>query len=263
MTTALQKDALGRWSPAKAPGTSSAATRKQALRLRAAALRVFNAQARWMAKNWRLLLPSSERSQLSKAIEDANPGTWAGWDEVTAKELRPSIQQSVYVGGIAGQAQVNITVDWTLQNPRALKYVTQHGLDLAKGINKTTRNQMRRVIRAGLKDGLSTQDIAKNVQSKMKLMSKYRSTLIAQTETIGAQAQGTILVGKEIGVDKVLKRWLDLRVNHDPICAALHGVTIRLDEMFDGGFDGPPAHPGCQCSTRLVSVSTVSVGERS
>ena len=262
MTTVLRKDALGTWSPASAPGRNAKAIRREALRLRTAALRVFRAQTKWLVKNWPLLLPPSERSGISKAIGDVNPTTWAGWDKPAAIELGPPIQMSVFSGGQAGMAQVGITVDWTLQNPRALEYVTKHGLDLAKGINKTTTKQMRAVIRAGLKEGASTPDIANAVRSRMMGMSKRRATLIAQTETIGAQAQGTLMVGKEIGVDIVLKRWLDLRVNHDPVCAALHNVTIRLDEVFDGGFDGPPAHVNCQCALRLVSVAATTIGER-
>ena len=253
----LQKDVLGRWSPAKAPGRNVKAVRREAIRLRTAALRVFTAQTKWLEKNWPLMLPPKERPEVSKAISDANPTTWVGWNEPMAKELRPPIHQSVFNGGKAGMAQVGITVDWTLQNPRALKYVTKHGLDLAKGINKTTTNQLRTVIRAGLKEGLPTSDIAKNVQSRMKGMSKRRATLIAQTETIKAQAQGTLMIGKEIGADKMVKRWLDLRVNHDQTCADLHNLTIRLDEVFPGGFDAPPAHPNCVIGNTSIQSNEI------
>jgi Phage Mu protein F like protein len=34
-------------------------------------------------------------------------------------------------------------------------------------------------------------------------------------------------------------------------CAALDGVTIDADDTFDGGYDGPGAHPNCKCSLEL------------
>ena len=39
-----------------------------------------------------------------------------------------------------------------------------------------------------------------------------------------------------------------------PICGPLHGVVVPLTAQFDGGFDGPPAHPRCRCDIAPAEI---------
>lgn len=43
-----------------------------------------------------------------------------------------------------------------------------------------------------------------------------------------------------------------VRVHNCPICQPLDGKLTGIERPFPGGVMGPPAHPGCRCSTVLV-----------
>jgi SPP1 gp7 family putative phage head morphogenesis protein len=54
--------------------------------------------------------------------------------------------------------------------------------------------------------------------------------------------------------DEQQRQWIASGdANTCPICAALDGTTVGVDEEFDEG--DPPIHPQCRCTTTLVSVS--------
>lgn len=255
------------FAPTPVPGRNAKQTRRQAEAFQRLLAEIFNAQARWLGANWHLLLTPGERDRLTaKRIGEANPQSWAGWDDPIAVEVRRPLGRALQAGAQAAAVQLAMQIDWTLADPVASRWLAQHGLDLARRMNRTTRLRLRRVIRAGLEEGVSTGTIAGRVQQSTRGMSTWRSRLIAQTETIGAQAEGTLQAGQRVGVDRALKRWLDLRPNHDPVCEGLHAQTVMLNAPFTSRFDGsqhmrPPAHPGCQCALRLVSVEAATIGE--
>ena len=139
---------------------------------------------------------------------------------------------------------------WTVQSPEAQKWVTDHGLELAKGMNQTTVTRMRQILVNGQKLGLPRDKIRASIQRQFTDMSTWRARLIAQTETIRAYAQGAQQVYKDAGVKD--KQWLDGQAGADAICQALDGEIVGIDDSFSDGSDTPPAHPGCRCAIRAI-----------
>jgi hypothetical protein len=86
--------------------------------------------------------------------------------------------------------------------------------------------------------------------------------MIAVTEVTRSYAEGNQIAWKESGVVEG-KEWNtanDEIVARCPICWPLHGVVIPIGEEFDGGFDGPPAHPRCRCWITPVVIGDPEEG---
>lgn len=97
------------------------------------------------------------------------------------------------------------------------------------------------------------------------LLDRYSATLlrkrartIAHTQTMFASNEGQVLAWKQLVKQEILpagiqREWV---ITEDelacPICSALSGRRCGLDELFDGQFSGPPAHPDCRCTQILV-----------
>ena len=100
------------------------------------------------------------------------------------------------------------------------------------------------------------------------MIDKYRSSLltkraqrIARTETFAAVNQGRVdswkLAQDEGLIPKDIKRvWVAGPGASRPCeqCEELDGMLAGLDEEFEGGVSGPPAHPSCRCTTVLSGV---------
>jgi len=124
-------------------------------------------------------------------------------------------------------------------------WIEEHAFELAKGINETTTQALRRQLdEAWETEGV--EDIARRIREVMDQASRYRSFMIARTETTNAANMGSLSAAKRAGV--ATKTWycaLDERVC--PSCFALHGMTIGIDEVFPGDILGPSLHPNCRC----------------
>jgi SPP1 gp7 family putative phage head morphogenesis protein len=128
----------------------------------------------------------------------------------------------------------------------ARAWIEEHALELAKGITETTTQALRRQLTEAWKtEGI--EEIARRIREVMEQASRYRSFMIARTETTNAANMGSLSAAKRAGVAK--KTWycgLDERVC--PSCSALHGMTIDIDEAFPGDILGPSKHPNCRCT---------------
>ncbi len=117
--------------------------------------------------------------------------------------------------------------------------------DLA--ISETTRDMLRTLITNSLSEGTSNADLRGEILDSIAF-SESRAEMIARTETAMADVQGMIAGWKESGV-VAGKEWLT-DSNPCPICEALDGEVVGLDEEFEGG--DPPLHPSCECTVIAV-----------
>ena len=79
-------------------------------------------------------------------------------------------------------------------------------------------------------------------------MSKYRSELVARTETANALSQASLDSMADMGIDG--KEWVtagDDEVSEECQGNEAEGV-IPVGQTFSGGVDAPPQHPDCRCS---------------
>lgn len=158
------------------------------------------------------------------------------------------------LGGIdAATLTVGLSIDYTLPNLEAAKWVRKYAFDLIKGITQTSK----RVVQEALNQfvGISGYTIGDVINTLP--FSPVRAQMIATTEITRAYAQGQLIAGRAMAKEypdvRVVKRWW---TNKDglvcAICQPLHGVEVGIEEQFPGGMDEPPAHVNCRCwiSTR-------------
>jgi SPP1 gp7 family putative phage head morphogenesis protein len=121
-----------------------------------------------------------------------------------------------------------------------------------------------RVPSAGLPAGRLDRELARYAER----LTKQRAENIARTESMRAVNEGErtlwlqqVKAGLLSGQEK--RQWLtsdDERLC--PICRPLNGELATLTGTFAGGFQVPPAHPRCRCTTFLVEVKVPSVRVR-
>lgn len=122
--------------------------------------------------------------------------------------------------------------------------------DARWAITDSTRTMLRNTIADALQDNVSVDDLANRIRASYAF-SEDRSALIAETEVARANVQGALEGAREArdaGVE-LQKVWL---IGSENVCDECIDNAdqgpIDLDDDFESGDDGPPAHPDCHCS---------------
>ena len=152
---------------------------------------------------------------------------------------------------VAQEEVIGITVDWSLQHPKAQAFLRNHNMKLARQINNTTQKQLKSALLSGVRLGEGMPQLAKRVNAVLRDRTAWQARRIAQTETIRAYSQGSLQLYKEGNIPK--KQWLDGQAGACPECEALDNQVVGINESFAGGYDGPPAHPGCRCAVAGIA----------
>lgn len=115
-------------------------------------------------------------------------------------------------------------------------------------IDEGTREGLKALVERSYSEGLSPAQLAKEIKASYQF-SADRAKLIAKTETATASIQGSLAGWKRSGVVEGKESLLSDDHDHDDECDenADAGV-IGLEDDFPSGDDGPPYHPGCNCS---------------
>lgn len=127
-------------------------------------------------------------------------------------------------------------------------------------IEKTQVASMRAVINSAHDKGESIEQLTRTLQSRFKFEQKWKSAVIARTESVALMNAGATAGMEEAGVEQ--KEWLtardaDVRESH----AAVDGVRVGVRENFSVGSGSGP-HPGaiglgeedinCRCTLKAV-----------
>lgn len=175
-------------------------------------------------------------------------------------------RQALEAGLRVGMADLKTTIAFDLKHPAAKAYLEDHGADLVKGINDTTRSRVRTIMTQAVDEGWSYNRTAKELKTlydgfsvgKPQKHIRSRAHLIATTEAGEAYEHGNMLVGQELaaaGLD-MEKSWLsvgDSRVSAECLANEAAG-WIPLADPYPSGKDRPLQHPACRCAglTRLA-----------
>lgn len=133
-------------------------------------------------------------------------------------------------------------------------------------INRTTESQIRRVIRAGLDDGLSISNIGSRIRSIAGPMAAVRANIIARTEThtaanFGAQ-EAAVLTGLDMKREWVSAEDDRTRDTDEADHVDANGQTVGMKEPFEVSgeqlmFPGDPSGSAanvinCRCSVVFI-----------
>lgn len=189
----------------------------------------------------------------------------------TTADVRAAINQVIMRG-----FQDGVTVADSAREIRSIIGLTarqemqiQNYRNALSGGSQDLRDALSRALRDGRYDrtllraineekALTQAQIDALTQRYRERMLNYRADMVARTETVRAANSGqreTWRQARQQGLlpDGVLREW---EVSGDDrtcdTCDGLDGETAALDEAFAGGYEAPPAHPNCRCTTKLV-----------
>ncbi len=235
------------------------ATLKELLRAEA---KLEAAIASWMRDVGAWIMREVPGSSSPSSVESMN---WSRWHTRFVDETHEARQSIMKAGiedareellqktprrAIAKQQGPAVLLDWSVDSPVVQKFLADDSLTLAKGLTKTTKGNIRNVLSRARADGLGIPETATRINAKVVGMSTWRARMIAQTETIRGYTQGALKTYKAAGVEQ--KEWLDGQAGADVQCQDLDGQVVDLEDSFEGGLDGPPAHVRCRCAVRAV-----------
>lgn len=125
-------------------------------------------------------------------------------------------------------------------------------------ISDTTRDNIQTLVTKAYEDGKTPAKLAEQIKDS-ETFSAARAKLIAKTETSTASINGTLSGWRESGVVEGKSSLLSSDHDKDDECDdnADAGV-VALDDDFPSGDDGPPYHPGCDCSLVAEVIETGS-----
>lgn len=137
---------------------------------------------------------------------------------------------------------------------KAIDWSAKHGAKLVTRMVEETKQQLAQVISDGIKNKRGIPGLARDIRGEFTKMSRYRSQLIAKTETANALGEAFTDRGKAMGITG--KRWVtvgDDRVSDGCLENEAAG-DIPFDKPFPSGDMTPPRFPGCRCATAPVMM---------
>lgn len=190
---------------------------------------------------------------------------------VVAAEL---IQQFLYEEGLADTPKIGI--DFKLKNPETLAELESRAAQMVRRVNDGTKYYLKRIIAAGVDEGVSSQEIAERIREGQGVdeilrdsglvdevieraraeiggLSESRTASIVNTEINRAESEGRVKQWKETGLTR--KRWehtgsdVPCRVCQGNIAMGFVDMDFLFNSVFgEGSIQSPPGHPGvCHC----------------
>lgn len=157
------------------------------------------------------------------------------WDAELSRRLTGPLSGAMGAGGSAllpGWAPDDADVDALAKS--------QAGM-----VNGTTRDRFAFLV----DDAPDDEEAAVLVEAEGR--KRHRGAAIAVTSVVHAVSSGMIRAAEESGV-RASKSWFVSAGHLDAdMCDDLAGMSVALDETFDG-FSGPPAHVNCGCGMDIL-----------
>ncbi len=190
---------------------------------------------------------------LSKDIDNALNPLLASFDS----QLTTMVEGELTTIYVSGDAQM---VEWAgvpFEGPpakQAVAFAKTRGARLVTEMDTETKRRLGKVISDGIKNKRGVPGLSRDIRNTFGDMTKYRSELIARTETANALGEAFTDRGKDLGVTG--KEWVtvgDDRVSLECQDNEAAGV-IPFDQEFPSGDMAPPQHPDCRCAAAPVMV---------
>lgn len=137
----------------------------------------------------------------------------------------------------------------------AISWAEKNGARLVTQMDEETKRRLAHTISTGIKNKRGVPGLARDIKQTFGDMTRYRSQLIARTETAFALSDASITTMDDMGIEG--KEWVtagDDRVSEDCQMNEAEGV-IPITQMFSGGVMAPPQHPDCRCSLSPARIS--------
>jgi len=137
----------------------------------------------------------------------------------------------------------------------AIDWANKHGATLVTQMHEETKRRLAHTISQGIETKRGIPGLSRDIRNTFNDMSKYRSELIARTETANALSTASIDSMNDMGIEG--KEWVtsgDDRVS-DECLANEAEKAIPVNQQFSGGVMAPPQHPDCRCAIAPARLS--------
>jgi SPP1 gp7 family putative phage head morphogenesis protein len=133
---------------------------------------------------------------------------------------------------------------------RALEWIQTHSLLLAREINKTTLEALRKILSDGFANGDSIDQITKAISDYFPTNEKWRAERISRTEIIRASNEGALQRYESEGFNKS-----EFLASPDACeeCQPLNGQIYPTKEAH--GII--PVHPNCRCTWTVAESELI------
>jgi len=202
-----------------------------------------------------------------EAADSLPPGLTQGADaaeSATEAEMLRALQSTIGDALTGGGARVilsaGIELSFSVNHPAAVQYLKDHGAELVRGINATTRDYLRTVLVQAAEQGWAYGKTARAIKERYREFSvgvpqrhiRSRSELIAVTEVGNAYEHGSLIAAQDLASGGLVMEKFWSTVQDDRVeehCRTNEGEGwIPLDQTFSSGHDRPLAHPACRCT---------------
>lgn len=199
---------------------------------------------------------------LNKDIENILDPILATFDKKLTAEVSGQMAET-YISGQAemitwGKTQAGVPI--AFEGPpisQAVNWAEKQGTRLVTQMDEETKRRLAHTISQGIENKRGIPGLARDIRTEFSDMTRFRSQLIARTETSNALSQASLDNMKEMGIEG--KEWItagDDNVSEDCEGNEAEGV-IPVNQEFSGGVMAPPQHPDCRCT-----VSPARLGGR-
>jgi len=130
----------------------------------------------------------------------------------------------------------------------AVDWAKERGAWLVTNMNAETKKRLAHTISQGIQNKRGIPGLSRDIRTTFADMSKYRSELIARTETANALSQASLDSMADMGIEG--KQWItagDSDVSEECLGNEAEGI-VPVNHVFSGGVAAPPQHPDCRCS---------------
>jgi len=174
--------------------------------------------------------------------------------------IQALVESAIQAGARAAIADLGADISFNLANPRAVAFLEQYGARQVTRINETTRDEIRRMVTRGVEQGLSYDQVAKDITARFREFSvgmpqrhiESRAHLVAVQEAGEAYEEGNLIVGRDLAAAgiQVEKRWSTVKDSRvSDLCRQNEAVGwLPLDSSFPSGHDRPLGHVACRCT---------------
>lgn len=219
----------------------------------------FDVQAKAFLRRFAALKPKFPEMQEAIRNEDWEPLLDQAF-RLTRGLFRKALDRAVQTAMRLGFAGAGVDVSFSLENPRAVAYLRDHGAELVAGIEQTTRDEIRTILTQAADEGWSHDKAARAIGQRFTEFRvgrpqehvRSRAHLVAMTELGNAYEHGNLAAAEQAHADGIQmeKSWLtahDDRVSDD--CRANEEAGwIGIADAFPSGAQRPLQHPGCRCA---------------
>ena len=190
---------------------------------------------------------------LDKDIKNVLDPLLASFDETLETTMSGHLTET-YVSGQAemitwGKTKAGVPI--AFEGPpisQAINWAEKHSATLVKGIDEETKKRLAHTISQGIQNKRGVPGLARDIRGTFADMSKYRSELIARTETANALSTASLDNMEAMGIKG--KEWVtagDSDVSEECQANEAQGV-IPVGDTFTSGVSAPPQHPDCRCA---------------